>query len=322
MNTSRLKQSRQMIRLVRSIELSTSDLVYPIFVREDESKFEIPSLKGQYYLGLEDSVLKCKEAKDLGIPGVLIFGVIRGKDTDASVALQAGGFHAKIFQRLKNEFKDDLVLISNVCLCDYTHDEYCVYTDKGRVLNEKTAKMLAKIAVVHAEAGADVIAPAAMADGQVREIRRALDENGFDNVVIMSYLKTNSCLFQPFYQTMSQSEVPRIGVDSSKFRIDINNDKMFMQKAAAEISDGADIIIVKPAINNLDLILRARQQYPSIPIAAYQVSGEYSMIKAAAEKKLIDEETAIMESLNSIKRAGADMILTYNAVQAAMLLKQ
>ncbi len=198
-----------MLRIVRPMEMSASDLIYPIFVREDGQKFEIPSMKKQEYLGLEDSVEKCRKATDLGIPGVMIFGVIKGKDADASVALSKEAFHPKIFSKLKSEFGDDLLLISNICLCDFTHDEYCVYTEKGRVLNEKTAKMLAKIALVHAEAGADVIAPAAMADGQVREIRQALDDNGFEDVAIMSYLKTNSCLFQPFYRAMSQSEAPK-----------------------------------------------------------------------------------------------------------------
>ena len=321
MNTSRIKKSKQMLRIVRPIEMSASDLIYPIFVREDGQKFEIPSMKKQEYLGLEDSVEKCRNATDLGIPGVMIFGVIKGKDADASVALSKEAFHPKIFSKLKNEFGDDLLLISNICLCDFTRDEYCVYTEKGRVLNEKTAKMLAKIALVHAEAGADVIAPAAMADGQVREIRQALDDNGFEDVAIMSYLKTNSCLFQPFYRAMSQSEAPRVGVDSSKFRIDVINDKMFMQKAAAEITEGADMVIVKPALPNLDLILRLKQQYPTVPIAAYQVSGEYAMIKAAAEKNFLDENEAMMENLNSIKRAGADMILSYYAMDAASHMK-
>ncbi len=215
-----------------------------------------------------------------------------------------------------------MIIISNICLCDFTRDEYCIYTDKGKVLNEKTAVILGKIAAVHAEAGADVIAPASMADGQVRHIRAALDNNGFNDVAVMTYLKTNSCLFQPFYKTMSQSEVPRVGVDSSKFRIDVINDKMFMQKAELDISEGADIAIVKPALSNLDLIYRLKQQYPTISIAAYQVSGEYAMIKTAAENNLLDEQMLMMETLNSIKRAGADMILTYYALQAASFLKQ
>jgi porphobilinogen synthase len=273
------------------------------------------------YLSLHEAVKACEKTVDLGVPGVMVFGVIKAKDADASVALEKDGFHSQIFKRLKREFGDNLVLISNVCLCDFTKDEYCVYTEKGKVLNEKTAQMLGRIAVVHAEAGADVIAPAAMADGQVRCIRESLDKGGFDDVAVMSYLKTNSCLFSPFYRVMTQSKTPRVGIDTSKFRVDPVNAKMFMQKADLDIREGADIVIVKPALPNLDLMLRIKQQYPTVPIAAYQVSGEYAMIECPAEKGLLDKEAVMMETLNSIKRAGADMILTYHALQAAKLLK-
>jgi porphobilinogen synthase len=304
------------------MELSANDLIYPIFVREDGKRYRISSMDGQEYLSLDDAVKTCEKALDVGIPGILIFGVIKTKDIDASVALQRDGFHTQIFRRLKSEFGDNLVLISNICLCDFTKDEYCVYSEKGRVLNEKTAEMLGKIAVVHAEAGADVIAPAAMADGQVRSIRAALDNAWFEDVAVMTYLKTNSCLFDPFYKTMSQLERLRVGMDPSKFRIDPLNHKMFMQKAELDISEGADIVIVKPALPNLDLILRINQQYPTVPIATYQVSGEYAMLESAAEKGLLKKETAVLETLYSMKRAGADMILTYHALEVAAFLKR
>jgi porphobilinogen synthase len=249
----------------------------------------------------------------------MVFGVIKAKDADASVALRNDAFHTKIFEKLKTEFGEELVLISNVCLCDYTKDEFCVYTENGRVLNEKTSEMLGNIAAAHAEAGADIIAPAAMADGQVRCIRAALDKKGFDDVAVMSYIKTNSCLFQPFFEAMAQSEAPRESVDSSKSRIDIINQKMFMQKVGLDIDEGADLVIVKPAITNLDLILRVKQKYPNIPVAAYQVSGEYAMIKLLSEHAHLDEDTLLLETLNSIKRSGADMILTYHALKAALL---
>jgi len=320
--TTRIKKSKQMIRLVRPLELSVSDLIYPIFVREDGKKFEIPSMKGQEYLSLHDAVETCNKTLDLGIPAVMIFGVLKRKDADGAIALQKNGFHTRIFRRLKKEFGDDLVLISNVCLCDYTDREFCVYTKNGRVLNEKTAEMLGKIGAVHAEAGADVIAPAAMADGQVRHIRSALDIKGFDDVAVMTYIKTDSCLFQPFFQAMTLSTTPRVGVDSGKFRTDIINEKMFMQKVDLDISEGADLLIVKPALTNLDHIMRVRQKYPGIPIAAYQVSGEYAMIKLLSKYGHVDENALLLETLNSIKRAGADMILTYHASQAAPLLKK
>jgi porphobilinogen synthase len=306
--------------MVRPVELSASDLIYPIFVREDGKRFEIPSMKGQKYLSLDDAVRVCGEVVGLGIPAVMVFGVLREKDADGSVALREDGFHSKIFKRLKREFGDDLVLISNVCLCDYTADEFCVYTQNEKVLNEKTAEMLRNIAVVHAEAGADVIAPAAMCDGQVRHIREALDKAGFEDVAIMTYIKTDSCLFQPYFEAVTLAETPRRTVDSGKFRTDVFNEKMFMQKVDLDIGEGTDIVIVKPALTNLDHILRVKQKYPTIPIAAYQVSGEYAMIKLLSEYAHVDENVLLMETLSSIKRAGADMILTYHAVEAAKLL--
>jgi len=319
--TTRLKRSRQMIRLVRPVELTTSDLIYPIFVREDGKRFEIPSMKGQTYLSLADATKICDQTCTLGVPAVMIFGVLKVKDADGSIALKKNGFHSKVFEKLKREFGDDLVLISNVCLCDYTEDEFCVYSGRGKVLNEKTAEMLAKIALVHAEAGADVIAPAAMCDGQVEHIRSALDEGGFEEVPVMTYVKTDSCLFQPFFEAMTLSKAPRRGIDSSKFRTDIVNEKMFMQKVDLDVSEGADIVIIKPALTNLDLILRVRQRYPTIPIAAYAVSGEYALIKLLSQNARLDENILLLEFLNSIKRAGADMILTYHALEAAKFLK-
>lgn len=321
--TTRIKKSKQMVRMVRPLELSISDLIYPIFIREDGKTFEIPSMKGQRYYSLENCNEVCREVIDLGILAVMVFGVVGQKDADGSVALRKNGFHSQIFRKLKREFGDVLVLISNVCLCDYTSDEFCVYTDKnGKVLNEKTAEMLSKIAVVHAEAGADVIAPAAMCDGQVRHIRAALDREGFDDVAIMTYVKTDSCLFQPYFEAMTLAETPRRTVDSSKFRTDVINEKMFMQKVDLDISEGADMVIIKPAITNLDHILRVKQKYPTIPIAAYQVSGEYAMVKLLSEYGHVDEKVLLMETLSSIKRAGADMILTYYAIEAAKTLRE
>jgi porphobilinogen synthase len=302
------------------MNLNVNDLIYPIFVREDGRKFEIPSMKGQEYLSLSDAKKVCEQVAKLGIPAVMFFGVLKKKDADGSIALNKNGFHSKVLRTLKKELGDELVLISNVCLCDYTAEEFCVYSEKGKVLNEKTAEMLGKIAVVHAEAGADVVAPAAMCDGQVRHMRQALDEAGFEDVAIMTYVKTDSCLFQPFFEAMTLSKTPRRGVDSSKFRTDIINEKMFMQKVDLDVSEGADIVIVKPALTNLDLVLRVKQKYPTVPIAAYQVSGEYAMIKLLGEKAHVDEDSFLLETLNSIKRAGADMILTYYALKAASLI--
>jgi len=319
--TTRLKKSKQMIRLVRPNDLVPHNLIYPIFVREDGRKSEIPSLKKQRYYSLDDCVDVCKEAVDLGIPAVMVFGVLKKKDCDGSVALQKNGFHAKIFKKLKKELGDDLVLISNLCLCDFTEGGICVYSNDGKVLNEKTAEMLGRISVVQAEAGADVIAPAGMVDGQVHHMRCALDNAGFDDVSVMSYIKTDSCLFEPFFHAMSSSKTPRAGVDSSKFRTDIINEKMYMAKVDLDVGEGADFLIVKPALPNLDLIRLTRERYPNIPIAAYQVSGEYAMIKAPCEEGFLKEKPLLMETLYSIKRAGADMILTYYALETAKYLR-
>jgi porphobilinogen synthase len=320
--TTRLKKSRAMIRLVRPTDLTSNSLIYPIFIREDGRKFEIPSMKGQDYLSLDDAVRVCKDAVDLDIPAVMVFGVLKQKDADGSIALQRNSFHSKVFRRLRKEFGDDLVLISNVCLCDYTADEYCVYSEKGTVLNEKTAEMLARIGLVHAEAGADVIAPAAMCDGQVGHIRAALDREGFEDVAVMTYIKTDSCLFEPFFEAMTLSKTPRRGVDSSKFRTDIINEKMFVRKVDLDIGEGADMVIVKPALTNLDLVREVKVRYPTIPIAAYQVSGEYAMMKLLCKQGHVNENTLLLETLYSIKRAGADMILTYYAMKVAELLNK
>jgi porphobilinogen synthase len=308
--------------MVRPIELTPKDLIYAIFVREDGKKFEIPSMKGQQYLSLDDAVDICHKTVESRIPAVMVFGVLKEKDADGSIALRKDGFHARLFRTLKKEMGNDLVLISNLCLCDHTTDEICVYTENGKVLNEKSAEMLGKIAAVHAEAGADVIAPAGMVDGQVRHIRSALDKEGFDDVSVMTYVKTDTCLFRPFKEAMTLLEVPKRAVDPSTFRTDIINAKMFMQKVELDVSEGADMVIVKPALTNLDLILRVKETYPTIPIAAYQVSGEYAMIKLLGEYAHVDENAFLMETLNSIKRAGADTIITYHALQAASILSK
>lgn len=319
--TTRMKKSKQRIHLVRPFELAPSDLIYPIFVREDGKKSEISSMKGQRYFSLKDCSKVCSEVVDLGIPAVMIFGLLKKKDVDGSVALRKNGFHAKIFRKLKREFGDDLVLISNVCLCDYTLSGSCVYMEKGKVLNEKTAEMLGKIAAIHAEAGADIVAPSAMADGQVRHMRLALDEAGFEDVPIMSYIKSDSLLFQPFFRAVSTSEKPRAGIDSSKFRTDPINRKMFIKKLELDIGEGADMVIIKPAITNLDIIRLTTEMFPSVGVAAFQVSGEYMMIKNLASMYSIDENNLILEMLYSIKRAGADTILSYHAMQIARFLK-
>jgi len=316
--TTRLKKTKQIIRLVRPVSLTPSNLIYPIFVREDGRRYQISSMKGQYYLSLEGAVKVCHEMIDLGIPATMIFAILGKTNPDGSVALEKDNFNLEIFKVLKRELGEDLALISNVCLCTYTTDEQCVYAEKGKVLNEKSAVMLGKIAAAHAEAGADIIAPAAMVDGQVRHIRMALDEKGFDDVAIMTYIKSDSCLFEPFFKAVSTSKTPRAKVDSSKFRTDVLNTKMFLKKLDLDVGEGADIVIIKPALTNLDIVLLAKERYPTVPIAAYQVSGEYAMMRAPE----LNEEAMLVETLCSIRRAGADMILTYDALRIAKHLEQ
>lgn len=320
--TTRTKRSRQTIRLVRPMELAPNDFVYPIFLREDGKRHEIPSMKGQKYLSLKDAAEVCHRTAELGIPAVMIFAVLNKRNKDGTVGLREGNFNSEIFRHLKKELDDQLVLISNVCMCTYTTEEYCVYSERGKVLHDKTAKMLAKISVAHAEAGADMIAPSAMADGQVKEIRNALDDNGFDDIPIMSYIKSNSLLFQPFFEAVTTSKTPRTGVDSSKFRADYINTKMFLQKLKLDIGEGADIVIIKPAITNLDIIKLAAETFPETSISAFQVSGEYAFIKSLSKNYKLDENKLLMEMLYSIKRAGADSILTYHALQAAEFLRE
>jgi len=318
--TTRNKKSKQMIRLVRPLELTTSDLIYPIFVREDGKTTAIPSIEGERYFSLKNCTEAGSEALKLGIPAIMVFSILKKRNIDGSVALKKDNFDIKVFKKLKKTFGDELVLISNVCLCTYTSSESCVYSEKGKVLNEETAEMLGKISVAHAEAGADIVAPSAMIDGQVRHIRDALDRSGLDDVPIMSYIKSDSLLFKPFFKAISSSKKPRAGIDSSKFRTDPINKGMFLRKISLDIEEGADIVIIKPAITNLDIISLTAEIFPEIPIAAFQVSGEYAMIKSLSQNFSLNENALLLEMLYSIKRAGANTILTYHALQAARFL--
>ena len=320
-NSNKIRKSSSLIKLARDTNLSVDDLILPIFIREDNQTIEIPAMHGQHYLSLDSAIDKCKEAYQLGIPGIMVFNVLKDRDDDASIALKKSNFEEKVFKRLKDEVGDKLTVISNVCLCTYTKDEYCFYSSDGKILNQKTAEMLGKISVLHANAGADVIAPAAMVDGQVKSIRESLNDNGHDNVPIMTYIKTNSSLFDPFYNAMSDSTCSRNDVAPSMTRIDALSEKMFLQKLNSEIEEGADIVIIKPALPNLDLIRLAKETHPEVYLSTYQVSGEYVMIKSTSESGQLIESKVVMETLSSMKRAGADMILTYFALDVAKMLR-
>lgn len=319
----RLKRTKHLIRITRFSELVPGNFVYPLFITERKQKSAIPALPGQYYHTVESAISACNEIHDSGIPAIMIFGLMERRNNNGSVALEKSNFGLEIFKRLKREFGDDLVLISNVCLCMYTEDESCAYHDRNKILCEETGEMLGKISVAHAEAGADMIAPAAMVDGQVRHIRRALDSNGFDEIPVMPYIKADSCLYEPFFEATSKRrrKEHESNLDTAKLWIDPMNQKMFARKIELDIKEGADALIIKPAAFYLDIVKHVKETY-NIAIAAYQVSGEYMMIKSASNMGCIDETKAVLESLRSIKRAGADMIITYYALEAAKWLQE
>lgn len=319
--TQRLRRLRYnpLVRdLVRETELSINDLIYPLFVRPGENeKREIKSMPGVYQLSIDNLVKECKEVRDLGIPAVILFGIPGHKDEKGSEAYDPNGIIQRAIKSIKSEVKD-LLVITDVCLCEYTSHGHCGLLDGENILNDETVSLLAKEAVTHAEAGADIIAPSDMMDGRVLAIRKALDYKGFSQIPIMSYaVKYASGYYGPFRDAAEST--PAFG-DRRSHQMDIANSDEAIREAESDIDEGADIIMVKPAGAYLDIIFRVKHEL-SMPTAAYQVSGEYSMIKAAGKLGWIDEQRVMMESLTAIKRAGADMILTYFAKDASKLLK-
>lgn len=314
----RLRYNPLVRNLVRETELSKNDLIYPLFVYPGENvKNEIKSMPGVYQLSIDNLVKECKEVRDLGIPAVILFGIPEHKDEKGSEAYDPNGIIQRAIRAIKSEVKE-LLVITDVCLCEYTSHGHCGLLDGESILNDETVSLLAKEAVSHAEAGADIIAPSDMMDGRVLAIRKALDYKGFSHIPIMSYaVKYASGYYGPFRDAAEST--PAFG-DRRSHQMDIANSDEAIREAESDIDEGADIIMVKPAGAYLDIIYRVKHEL-SMPTAAYQVSGEYSMIKAAGKLDWIDEQRVMMESLTAIKRAGADMILTYFAKDAAKLLK-
>ena len=318
--TQRLRRLRYnpLVRdLVRETKLTKHDLIYPLFVKPGENiKNEIKSMPGVYQLSIDKLVEECKEVRDLGIPAVILFGIPEHKDEKGSEAYDPNGIIQKAIRAIKAEIKD-LLVITDVCLCEYTSHGHCGLLDGENILNDETVSLLAREAVSHAEAGADMIAPSDMMDGRVAAIRKALDYKGFTQIPIMSYaVKYSSGYYGPFRDAAESA--PAFG-DRRSHQMDIANSDEAIREAESDILEGADIIMVKPAGAYLDIIYRVKSEF-GMPTAAYQVSGEYSMIKAAGKLDWIDEERVMMESLLAIKRAGADMILTYFAKDVARLL--
>jgi porphobilinogen synthase len=315
----RLRKNENFRRLIRETKLSVDDLVYPLFAVPGKSvKKPITSMPGQFQLSVDYIAKEAQKACDLGIPAVLLFGIPAKKDEMATGAFAKDGIVQQAVKRIKNEVPDILV-ITDVCLCEYTSHGHCGMLEKDNVQNDETLEVLAETALSQARAGADMVAPSAMMDGQVAAIREALDENAFENIPIMAYsAKYASSFYGPFREAAESA--PQFG-DRKAYQMDPANADEAIREISLDVNEGADIIMVKPALAYLDIICRAKQEF-DLPVAAYNVSGEYSMIKAAAQLGWLDEEKAMVESLTAIKRAGADIIITYFAPEVAKLLNK
>ncbi len=307
--------------LVRETTLSVDDLVQPIFVDEAiDSPVEFSSMPGIYKFPLSEVAKEAKEIAELGIPAVILFGVPAFKDEEGSSSWGENDVIQEAVRRIKAELGDKLVVITDICMCEYTSHGHCGLIDfeTEEVLNDQTLEVLGKIAVSHARAGADMVAPSGMMDGMIEAIRAALDFNGFENIPIMSYAaKFFSSFYGPFREAADSGCC--FG-DRSTYQMDPANSDEALREVTLDIAEGADIIMVKPALSYLDIVYRVKTEF-GMPTAAYNVSGEYSMLKAAAANGWLDENKAIYESLISIKRAGADIIITYFAKDAARMLK-
>jgi porphobilinogen synthase len=313
----RLRRTEALRSLVRETRLAPAQFILPLFVCPGEGvRREIGAMPGNYQLSIDRLVAECAEVDSLGIGGVMLFGLPESKDEMASGAYDENGIVQRAIRAIRKE-TPKLLVVTDVCNCEYTSHGHCGYVKDGDVDNDTTLQWLAKSALSHARAGADMVAPSDMMDGRVWAIRQALDANGFDQTPILAYAaKFASVFYGPFREAAESA--PQFG-DRRSYQMDPANGREAMREIELDIEEGADIIMVKPAMPYLDLISQARQRF-DVPIAAYQVSGEYSMIVAAARNGWIDHDRAMMESLTSIARAGAGVILTYFAKPAARLL--
>lgn len=315
----RLRQSRTLREMVRETSLSARDFIYPLFVKHGHNlKDPIASMPGQYQFSVDTLVEEAVEAWDLGIPAVILFGLPDRKDAVGSRSYADDGIVQQAVSAVKARV-GEMVVMTDVCLCEYTDHGHCGIIKKGKVDNDATLELLARQAVSHARAGADFVAPSDMMDGRVAAIRTGLDLAGFQDTGILAYaVKYASGFYGPFREAADSA--PRFG-DRSSYQMDPANALEALKEAMLDMEEGADMIMVKPALAYLDIIRRVREAC-LLPLAAYSVSGEYAMVKAAQEKRWIDGERIMMEILLSIKRAGADLILTYFAKEAAKLLSQ
>jgi porphobilinogen synthase len=313
----RLRRSETLRRMVRETHLRVEDLIYPMFAVPGKGvRQEVPSMPGVARFSVDLLAREARAAADLGIPAVLLFGLPQKKDETGSEAASPRGTVQQAVRRLKKEVPS-LLVITDVCLCGCTSHGHCGLLHQGQVDNDATLEVLAQVAVSHAEAGADMVAPSDMMDGRVGAIREALDERGFEMTPILSYaVKYASSFYGPFRDAAESA--PAFG-DRRSYQMDPANAREALREAALDVEEGADILMVKPALPYLDIIAALAGEF-DLPIAAYQVSGEYAMIKAAAEKGWLNEDAVMLETLTAIKRAGADLILTYFAPRAAALL--
>jgi porphobilinogen synthase len=314
----RLRSTEAMRGLVRETRLDPANFILPLFIVPGEGiRKPIGSMPPQCQLSVDTAIEECREVKALGISGVILFGLPESKDEEASGAYDDQGIVQRAIRAIKREVPD-LLVVTDVCNCEYTSHGHCGKIVDGDVDNDMTLDWLARSAVSHARAGADIVAPSDMMDGRVAAIRSALDACGFSSVPILSYAaKFASVFYGPFREAADSA--PQFG-DRRSYQMDPANAREAMKEIALDLEEGADMIMIKPAMPYLDLIRQARDRFTDIPISAYQVSGEYSMIMAAAANGWIDHDRAMMESLTSIKRAGADFILTYFAKPASRML--
>jgi len=315
----RLREKPLLRKLVRETTLAVDDFVYPLFVVHGRGVREpIGPMPGQHRLSVDELVKECKDAAGMGIPAVLLFGIPEDKDPRGSEAYAEDGIVQQAIRAVKDTVPD-LLVMTDVCLCEYTSHGHCGVVEDGTVKNDPTLELLARTAVSHAEAGADVVAPSDMMDGRVGAIREALDEATFTDTPIMAYsAKYASAFYGPFREAADSA--PQFG-DRRGYQMDPANGQEAMREIALDLDEGADIVMVKPALPYLDVIARARMEF-GVPIAAYSVSGEYAMIRAAGQLGWLDEERAMMEALTGIRRAGADIVITYFAREAARLLER
>ena len=315
----RLRLNSAIRDMVRETTLNSKNFIYPIFVVEGENiKNEISSMPGIYHFSIDRLHEVIKEVEEAKVGGVLLFGIPKHKDACGSESFAEDGIVQKAVRKIK-EINNDILVITDVCMCEYTSHGHCGILHGDYVDNDETLEYLGKIAVSHAKAGADIIAPSDMMDGRIGFIRNALDTNGFKNVSIMSYsAKYCSAFYGPFRDAADSA--PKFG-DRKTYQMDPANRMEALRETEMDIEEGADFIMVKPALSYLDVIRECRDNF-NLPLAASNVSGEYSMVKAAGKQGLIDEERVMMEILTSIKRAGADIIITYHALDAAKLLNK